>query len=135
MPTTVPFALSLLLALASAGCAARPAGREQPHAVTTTIRLVERALRPASNVTIPTMSQVVFHNDTLRVAMVAIESSACPACAGVVGFAAAAGGVRSAPIPPAGFAALCFHAPGRHAFAFAAAGNDQRGVITVDAAK
>lgn len=128
---------SLLVSLVlAAGCAtAPPAGIDPTHRQTTTIRLVDGGLRPAGDVTIPAMSSVVFHNATGRAAVVAIETATCFACETVVGFEPAAGGVRSVSIPPDGVASICFHEPGRHAFAFASAGNDQRGLIAVGAAR
>ena len=135
MPTALARSLFVLAAALAACTSATPSGGDPTHRRTTTITLADGGQLPARDVTIPAMSSVVFRNGTARSAMVAIEAATCFACETVVGFEPAAGGGRSKTIPPGGVVSICFHEPGAHAFAIAAAGNDQRGTITVGAAR
>ena len=124
------FALALLTA--ACGTAPEPAGHV--HCFTTTITVTADALLPASTVSIPAMSTVVWRNKSPQDLTIEFQSMSCPGCDTVFAFAAGPNGARAATIAPGAVATMCFHEAGSYPFVVHAGGRDRTGAIEVGGA-
>jgi hypothetical protein len=126
--------LVVLLGWCSAlGCSGAPLSQDQ-HFAAGTLTIADTGVQPGTDLVLPAFGTVVWRNGlgTSEPVDVTVTWPLGPsaACSTTVNFASD-GSTSQAHVPPAGIAALCFHAPGRFAWTARSGTHEWHGTIVV----